>query len=291
MLEFRTPVIDDKERIDAFVAKSGRVGCDANFVNTFLWRKRYDIRVAFTEDSYFKCYMRDGQITGYCMPISYGDYRTAIATLRQDAAERGIEFGMGLLSDRNVGLLHRLYKDEVEVFPDRDSFDYIYERRDLALLPGKKYHSKRNHISAFFREYDDVVIEEICENNASDVLDIAKRWQGDRTDTGELEALRDALKYYYRLKLFGLLLYVNDEPVAFTIASQINEDMCDVHFEKAVGIDSAYAVINNEFAKHFDSFGYINREEDLGIEGLRKSKLSYHPSALLGKFSAVFTDR
>ena len=290
MLEFRTPSIDDKERIDAFVAKSGRVGCDANSVNTFLWRDRYDIRIAFTDDSYFKCYSTDGIVTGYSMPITYSDYRTAIALIKEDAAARGVEPLLGLLSDRNVGLMHRLYKDNVAITADRDSFDYIYDRRDLASLPGKKYHAKRNHIARFYRQYDDVVVEEICDKNAQDVLTIAKKWQGDAPDNGEMAAIRDALKYFYRLKLFGLLLYVNEQPVAFTIASRINDEMCDVHFEKAVDIEEAYAVINNEFAKHYDSYNYINREEDLGLEGLRKSKLSYHPSALLSKYNAVFVN-
>ena len=79
-------------------------------------------------------------------------------------------------------------------------------------------------------------------------------------------------------------------PIAMSMGSAINEQVCDVNFEKAVGIDEAYAVINNEFAKHFNSFTLFNREEDMGLEGLRRSKLSYHPDILLTKSTAVFVN-
>ena len=90
------------------------------------------------------------------------------------------------------------------------------------------------------------------------------------------------------LGLFGLVLYVDGAPKAMCIASELNDCVCDVSFEKAVEINEAYAVINNEFAKHFTKYQLINREEDLGLEGLRKAKLSYHPDILYSKSVAYF---
>ena len=289
MIDFRPPKLNDKERIDAYVKASGRIGCDVSFTNTYLWRKHYNIQIAFTDDTYYKCYRMGESITGYAMPMTSGDNRTAIGRILDDARERGTSPIIGLLNDRGVGLMHRLYGDKVIITPDRDSFDYIYERENLVSLSGKKYHAKRNHISKFFRAYEDSVVEEICANNARDVLSVAERWQEGSGDTGELAIIKDALEHFDRLGMFGLLLYVNGDPVAFSLASAINDEVCDVNFEKAVGIEEAYAVINFEFAKHFDSFRYINREEDLGLEGLRKSKLSYHPDILLKKSNAVFS--
>ena len=170
----------------------------------------------------------------------------------------------------------------------RDSFDYLYLRSDLADLSGKKYHAKRNHLSKFFRTYENYSVEEITKDNFSDVIAVAKRWQQGAVDSGELSAIRDALMYFQRLGMFGILLYVDGRPVAVSIGSRISDDVCDVNFEKAVGIDEAYAVINNEFAKRYSGFTYLNREEDLGIEGLRKSKLSYHPLELIEKSTAFF---
>ena len=288
MLDFHTPTLDDKERIEAFVRQSGQIGCDVTFVNTFLWRNRYDIRVAFTEDSYFKSYYTDGKLSGYTFPMTTGEIRTAIDRILEDARERGIRPLIGLLNDRNASVIRELYCDRVCIEPDRDSFDYLYLRSDLAELSGKKYHAKRNHLSRFHRTYENYSIEEINKNNFKDVIAVAKRWQQDAEDNGELNAIRDALLYFDRLGLFGILLYVDERPVAMSIGSRISDDVCDVNFEKAVEIDEAYAVINNEFAKTFDRFTYLNREEDLGLEGLRKSKLSYYPFELIQKSTAIF---
>lgn len=288
MLEFRQPTLSDKERIERMVRASGQIGCDVSFVNTYLWRHRYGIKVAFTEDSYFKCYQMGEKVTGYAMPLTTGDIKTAVNLIRRDAKERGAQPLIGLLNPENAALIKKLYGRRVKIAEDRDSFDYIYQRQMLANLPGKPYHAKRNHISRFIRTYQDYSVEEICESNFDDVLAVTEQWMNGAEDTGELEIIRDALAHFDELSLFGLLLYVDEQPVAMSLGSAINDEVCDVNFEKAVKIDEAYAVINNEFAKHFSTFSLFNREEDMGLEGLRKSKLSYHPDILLSKSIAVF---
>ena len=288
MLDFRTPTLDDRERIEAFVRESGQLGCDTTFTNTYLWREHYDIRVAFTDDAYYKCYYIGDELTGYCFPMTTGDVRNAVDTILADARERGIQPLIGLLNDRNAELIRKMYGEKASIRIDRDSFDYLYERKDLANLNGKKYHAKRNHIARFFRTYEDNSVKEICEENFSDVMAVAERWQQNGEDTGELDIIRDALTHFDTLGMFGLLLYADGCPVAMSIGSRINDAVCDVNFEKATDADGAYAVINNEFAKRYSTFRYFNREEDMGLEGLRKSKLSYHPAILLRKSTAVF---
>ena len=289
MLDFRTPTIDDRDRIEAFVRDSGQLGCDVTFANTYLWRDHYDIRVAFTDDAYYKCYYTDGVLTGYTFPLTTGDVREAVDTILADARERGVQPVIGLLNERNTALIREWYGDQVRVEEDRDSFDYLYERSELAELSGKKYHAKRNHLSRFYRTYENISVKEICEENFSDVMDVVARWQEHNDDTGELFIIRDALDHFDVLGLFGVLLYVDGRAVAMSIGSRISEEVCDVNFEKATDIDEAFAVINNEFAKRFDTFRYLNREEDMGLEGLRKSKLSYHPAILLSKSTAYFS--
>lgn len=288
MLDFRAPTIGDRERITAFVSESGQIGCDVTFTNTYLWRDHYDIRVAFTDDAYYKCYFTDGVLSGYTFPLTSGDPRRAIDTILADAHERGVKPEIGLLNDRNAELIRRLYGDRVRITPDRDSYDYLYERADLAQLSGKKYHAKRNHLSKFYRTYQDISVEEISERSFGDVIAVAARWQEKGGDTGELAIIRDALDRFDILGMFGILLYVDGRAVAMSMGSRISDEVCDVNFEKAVDIDEAYAVINREFAAHFDSFRYLNREEDMGLEGLRKSKLSYHPAAMVQKSTAEF---
>ena len=288
MLDFRTPTLGDRERITSFVSASGQLGCDVTFTNTYLWRDHYDIRVAFTDGAYYKCYFTDGVLTGYTFPLTAGDPKKAIDAILADASERGVKPEIGLLNDHNAALIRELYGERVTITPDRDSYDYLYEREALAALSGKKYHAKRNHLSKFYRTYTDVSVEEICERNFGDVIDVCARWQEQGGDTGELGIIRDALGHFDVLGMFGILLYVDGRAVAMSMGSRISDEVCDVNFEKAVGIDEAYAVINQEFARRFDSFRFLNREEDMGLEGLRKSKLSYHPAAMVQKSTAVF---
>lgn len=288
MLDFRTPTLADRERIDSFARHSGRLGCDIGFASTYLWRNVYDVRVAFTDDTYYKCYYIRGRLSGYTLPMTTGDINKALDVLVADAQERGVQPLIGLLEEQGVRVVQSHFGDQVTIRESRNSFDYLYDRRNLAELPGKKYHAKRNHISKFMRTYLDYSVEEICKDNFDDVLTIAERWQEQNEDTGELAIIRDALAHFEPLGLFGLVLYVDKQPVAMCIASELNREVCDVHFEKAIDIDLAYAVINREFALHYDSYTLINREEDMGLEGLRKAKLSYHPDILLSKSVAVF---
>lgn len=291
MLDFRPPAITDRELIESFTRECGQIGCDISFTDTYLWRNRYNIMVAFDEDTYYKCYAMGGSVTGYALPITKGDIRKAVDNVVADARERGVKPFIGLLNSSNAELIHRLYEGGVSIREDRNSADYIYERVNLAALGGKKYHAKRNHISRFIRDNSDYSFKELCKDNFRDALYVADRWHQNNDDTGELEIIKDALEHFDDLGLFGLVLYVSGEPAAMCIASEINGSVCDVNFEKAVDIDGAYAVINNEFAKRFDKYTLINREEDMGLEGLRKSKLSYHPDILYSKYHAVFNDR
>lgn len=289
MLDFRTPTLADKERVDSFVRGCGQIGCDITFANTFLWRDKYKIQIAFDDDTYYKCYISGGRVSAYAMPITRGSVRRAVENVVSDARERGVRPLIGSLNTANAELIHRKFSDSIaSIAEDRNSFDYIYERENLALLKGKKYHAKRNHISRFMREHEDYSVEEIRRDNLSDALSVAERWQDGGEDTGEFGAIKDAFRYFDELELFGLILYVGGDPKAMCVASEINGCVCDVNFEKAVDIDEGYAVINNEFAKRFDKYTLVNREEDMGLEGLRKAKLSYHPDILYTKSHVIF---
>ena len=110
----------------------------------------------------------------------------------------------------------------------------------------------------------------------------------DKINDSEYGAIVEAVEYYSEFGLRGGILYADGKPVAMTIASPINKDICDVHFEKAVGkyaADGAYAVINRVLAISLSEYTYFNREEDINIEGLRKAKMSYHPWKVLEKYS------
>lgn len=288
MLDFRTPTLDDKELIDRYLRDCGQIDCDSSFAGTYLWRRQYDIRVAFDGDCFYKAYYRQGRPAAFAPPVTSGELRAAVDKLIDYAGEHGVGTQIGFLSSSKAELLKCIYGDRVTLREVRDCFDYIYEREHLALLSGKKYHAKRNHISRFKRDHSDYSVEELNKDNFRDAYSVAERWQADNEVTGELEVIKDAFDNFEALGMFGLVLYVEGRPVAMCVASEINDKVCDVNIEKAVEIDEAFAVINNEFAKRFDKYTLINREDDMGLEGLRKSKLSYHPDILYAKSVAVF---
>ena len=288
MLDFYTPTLEDKNWITEITENCGQIGCDISFATTYLWRNKYDIRVARYNDTLFKAYFGSDGDMGYSFPVGKMSPKEALEVLMRDAKERGQKPLIGMLNKTNAEILSHLYPDVFEFTEERDSADYIYSRENLANLAGKKFHAKRNHISKFMRNNPDFLYKELDNSNIEDAYFVAHKWHmHNDSDKSELYAIREALDNLEELSLFGGVLYVNSRPVAMTIGSRINSNVCDVNFEKAVDVDGAYAVINNEFAKAHSEFLQFNREEDLGIEGLRKSKLSYNPDKILMKYTAT----
>ena len=161
--------------------------------------------------------------------------------------------------------------------------EYVYNQSDLALLAGKKYHSKRNHIAKFDKNHTCEYIE-INEENIRILRECAKHLfeKIENSPVDEFTAINTAIDNFASLGLRAGVITVDGSYVAYSIGSSVNEDVADIHFEKADrSYEGSYAKINNCFAKYgFADKKYLNREEDLGIEGLRKAKLSYYPAHL-----------
>lgn len=292
-MDFRKPEISDKVIIQNALDKTNFMGCDTSFANTYLWRDYYDIRIGFKGDFVFKAYFENDKPTGYTLPFGGDNIKWAVDEIIIDARERGIENPLiGLLTEETANLLQEVYKDKFKFTENPENADYIYLQEDLANLKGKKYHSKRNHISQFVRKYPDYSFKPLTRENFSDALIVAAKWCDIRKDIegetfgSDYTAIEDAFLHFDELGLFGGIIYVKGEAVAMTVASKIRGDICDIHFEKSI-IDGGYSIINNEFSKTLSDFKYLNREEDLGLEGLRKSKLSYKPVIFLKKYDAT----
>ena len=166
--------------------------------------------------------------------------------------------------------------------------EYVYNQSDLALLVGKKYHAKRNHIAKFDKNYDYEYIP-VTENNLDMLAECAEHLFNkiENSPREEYTAIQTAIEHFKELELRAAIIKVDGKYVAYSIGSSINENTADIHFEKADrDFEGSYAKINNCFAKN--AFGdklFLNREEDLGIEGLRKAKLSYYPCKLNQMYS------
>jgi len=290
VLDFYTPTLADKEWVDCLLVGSGHRSCIYTFAQMYLWSLHYGTQICRYKD----CLLIKSGIAEPCYIYPAGNYDIAqiIPVLEKDCAERGMSFGFCAAEDWQADELELAYPGRFSREAGRDDCDYVYNAEDLINLSGRKYHGKRNHISKFSREFPDWSYEAIDEVNAAECLEANRIWfegQEEPSDSlvHESQIIERAIKERELLGLIGGLIRTDGKVVAFTLGERLNADTFVVHFEKALpGYEGAYPVINNQFAAHeLGGYRYINREEDLGIEGLRKAKLSYHPAILLEKFA------
>ena len=291
MIDFK-PI--EKGKIEEYRAyySADAIGCESNFVNAYLWNEEYMLRAAVLDDTIVKAYFRDElRVWGYCMPRGK-NVKAALEAVFADAAERGQATRIAYMTKAERDELEALFPDRFDYKREEGNQDYIYLSRDLATLAGKKYHAKRNHISKFYRTYgDDARFITLDKSNLDLAIKVAADWCAengeDPRDNGEYKVIKKACECFDELGLHGAVLTVDGKPVAMTMGCAISPVCFDVMFEKALReYDGVYAVINNEFAKTLTGYTYINREEDMELEGLRKAKLSYNPTIIYDRFSA-----
>ena len=172
---------------------------------------------------------------------------------------------------------------------DRDNFDYLYRRQDLAELSGRRFSQKRNHIKAFINNYD-YRGEPLTEAHLPAALSILDHWRAQRDDPADYEAAREALEKSEELQLCGGIYYVDNRPAAYSLGEELMQGRSFViHFEKAVsGYKGLWQFVNQVFASILpDKYETVNREQDLGDEGLRAAKLSYKPAGFVMKYRAT----
>lgn len=295
MIEFKDLTVEDKDTITSFTMNSCRRNCDLSFSNLCSWRFMYNTKFAVIDNFLVFKFWLHGRVS-YMMPVGQGDpEKELIEKLIEDSQLEGEPLRLMGVCQGMKKRLNDILPGKFEFTTNRDYSDYIYLRSDLATLTGKKFQSKRNHINRFKKEYTYKYVP-ITPDRVQECLYLEAEWckanDCDKQDgTGnERQAIVFALEHFEELGLSGGILYANDKIVAFTFGMPINKETFGVHVEKAdTTVDGAYAMINFEFANHIpETFTYINREEDLGIEGLRKAKLSYQPETILEKFVAHY---
>lgn len=304
MIAFETPQPSDKAWVDALLARADYRGCDYNFTNLFVWSRAYDQKIARVGD-FLVTHLCGRMGCSYMYPAGAGDVAGVIRALAQDARERGNPLRLVCLTPRQMAELEEFFPGEFEYSADRDGYDYLYEIDRLADLGGKKLHAKRNHINRFMENNPTWTYEEITPDSLAECLEMDKEWyrrslqregEAEERDLGdEGIALRTAMEHYQTLGLEGGLIRVYGEVVAFTMGDRLSSDTYDVHFEKAYGeLQGAYAMINREFARwvrqRHPEVKYLNREDDMGVEGLRKAKESYYPDLMVEKHTALLRE-
>lgn len=292
MLEFREITVEDKNLYLEYSKDNTPRGCEMSFANLFLWGEQ---KIAQSDGHLF--FMSKFSHVFYPFPFGQGDKKKAVEMIIEDAKERGIPCVISAVCENEKQTLESLFPDRFDFTTNDASYDYVYDIDDLAELKGRKYHKKRNHLYHFQKSNPDYTVRPISKENVGEIKTFVDGWYTQKDDgTGEFDYEKTvfdrAMDNYDELGLIGLALFVDEEVVAVTFASQFTSDTLDVHFEKATAdIDGAYTAINYEFARYvrenYPHIKFLDREEDMGIEGLRRAKRSYYPHHQIIKYKAT----
>ncbi len=290
-IDFHIVTVADKPLFDYYILSSEEQNCDLNFANIFCWSATYHSEVAEAED-FLVIRFDNGGAKCYMQPVGSGDKRVILELLRRDAFEQRTPLRLYGLSHEWRTFLEENYPEEFAFDTPRALCDYIYRVDDLAQLPGRKYQPKRNHINRFVARYK-WHAEPLSRANIKDCLALNDKWLANREvgdmERAEQQTLRCAFENFEALGLRGIVLYADGVPAAFSYGTPINHSTFCTHIEKHDNtIEGAATMINRLMAQSLDEeFEFVNREDDLGLEGLRFAKMSYHPVLLLDKISAL----
>lgn len=297
MLTFKSLELKDKDIINSYLRQQNYRASDLCFTNLYCWGRKFDTQFATTPDWLFIRFKDNNGRNSYLKPVGTGDLKEAIALIQEDHSSFTSPFQMRGLTKKMIEEIEVVMPGQFDYKLNRSVSDYIYTTEKLIDLKGKKLQSKRNHINRFKRENDwkyhsltgNPVLVQECKSMLDKWMEMNKE-EKDPSLVYDDHATTLMLDNFEYLDLKGGLIWVDNEIAAFTIGEPLTEDTVVVHVEKAfTTIHGAYTIINQQFVENEASqFFYVNREEDMGMENLRRAKLSYQPDILLEKYNARF---
>lgn len=276
--------MDDKPLLDGhFLSLQPRVS-ELTFAGLYLFRVAHAYRLTRVGDALVILGQGyDGR--GYCLPPLGGDIPAALALL--------FAAGVSLYGADEAFAAAYLNVSGLELAEDRDSFDYLYLREELATLPGNRFHKKKNRVNYFTARHA-FQVDLLAERHRGGCLALLNEWgrsakaEGKPSFKLELDATAEALEKAGLLGLEGVVVTVAGQVVAFALGERLNRGTAVCHFEKADPfMEGLSQLVNREFCRLlFTDCRFVNREQDLGEPGLRTAKLSYHPVELVKKYRA-----
>ena len=291
ILEFKEVAVKDRALFESYLSKPYHYGSECAFTNLYIWRDQY--QTWWTEHMGFLLIKvtLDGE-TFYLQP--FGGKEEDLPRLVEDIRKHhGGPFEFRGIYECSLERMSRLKCDE-EFYEARDSWDYVYLQEDLANLKGRRYHGQKNHYNAFKKENPGYQFEMINPENYAECLNFGEEWCKERMKEDpsiywEMRALQEAFVNFEALGLRGGAIRIDGKIQAFNLGKAINDDICDQNIEKANHeIRGLYAAIQTECARYvWTDMKYINREEDMGAEGLRKAKEALHPAFMVKKYNLL----
>lgn len=302
MIDFVKIPLESKEKVDSFFCRFGEGSCQHSYATGFCFDTKYDDYFCIKDDFLYTLRqgISDDIYRTYLFPM--GDLnntdgiKAAIENIISDAKSYNKKVKFQSISENAQSILKKLYGDKFTIEDRRDLYEYMYKYETIAIMEGSHFKAKRNEIRKFFKDYENIVVKKIDKADVTNIKNLYKLWvdadEGRQSNTQldyEEIALDRALEHYDELGLDGIVIYCSDELIGFVFGVKLNDEVFDFMIEKAnAKYGAIYKVLNNELAKICCSnFKYVNFEEDLGEEGLRNSKMMYHPDILFKKFVAV----
>lgn len=290
-INFKRPELEDKEIISTHFNQAPSRSCERTFCNVFLWSRFYKVKYAIIEDTLV--FRNDEDGVAYTYPAGEPHcVKNALEFLMKYSEAEGCPFKLYHVTKELFAQLEEWYPGQFKIEYVRDAADYVYEAEKLSTLSGKKLHSKRNHLNKFKTLYPNWSYEPLNDENLEECFQMALKWRNindvddDPEKNAEMSVTLNSLRLYKELGQVGGILRINGEIVAFTSGEPICGDTFVVHIEKALAdVEGAYTMINQQFVEHecAGRYKYVNREDDAGVEGLRKAKLSYKPVFMVDK--------
>ena len=291
MLTFREITLADRDTFRPYLMKDHMKACTESFQTVYLWSGIYKTVFALEKGWLL---MKNGEGC-YAFPLGEGDLKEAIALLREDAHAAGKKLCFFGITAGQKAELEALFPGEFTYTADRDNAEYLYEAERLATFAGTKLHAKRNFVNRFMENHPDWQFVPLTEENIPAVQAMHREWA--RINEGSEDGLHKescvvtrCFKEYKDLDMLGGVLMASGKIEGFSIVSRISETVADINIEKAFATEpGSYPMVCREMAKlileRWPEVTLLNREEDMGDEGLRQSKESYRPSEMLEKFA------
>lgn len=301
MFELSEITIDKKGLFDKYLYRRCSRNSEFSFTNLFMWRKSYDMKYVILDD--MLCIMpkhADGPRSA-TFPIGFigedgeeRDIKGVIEELLAYFKEKGEEPLIRLYDERTVKKLTDTFPNKFMITEDRSSFDYVYRVDELTALSGKRFHSKKNHVNKFKKLYPDFEYCKMTPADAAECIELFDSWCENKGFESvafdeEREAVHELLNNWESLGVVGGCIRVDGKMVAFSLGEPLCGEMVVVHLEHAdTGYEGAFAIMNQQFLEHeWQDYVYVNREEDMGIPGMRKAKESYRPVFMVKKYVAT----
>lgn len=300
-MHWKSISIQDKDLLTSFFKSVHILVSDLTFTNLYLWHLARNISYTILND----CLVIKTQYPNENPFIFYPIHKNnnldckkkAIFQIMESFKDEGMKFSMRSLSKDDKNELEKFMPNIFNFSYREDRSDYIYSISELIELKGKKYHKKKTHLNRFVERYN-FIYEELNQTNANELIQTYQKWFKKIKDTAtiglhnEYIGIIELLKEFSNLDFKGGILRVDEQIIAFSFGEPLNINTVVIHIEKAnPEFQGSYQAINKEFLENaWKNYELVNREEDLGIEGLRKAKRSYQPLYLQCKFDATLKD-